>query len=64
MLVEIKEKSVYGGTLLYPNNQTAIFFAELINKKTFNTRDLDIITDLGYTIKIIKTGKAENWIQE
>jgi hypothetical protein len=54
MLVEIKEKSVYGGTLLYPNNQTAIFFAELINKKTFNTRDLDIITDLGYTIKIIK----------
>jgi hypothetical protein len=54
MLVEIKEKSVYGGTLLYPNNQTAVYLTELMNKKTFNIRDLDIITDLGYTINIIK----------
>ncbi len=54
MLVEIKEKSVYGGTLLYPNNQTAVYLTELMNKKTFNIRDLDIITDLGFTINIIK----------
>jgi hypothetical protein len=54
MLVEIKEKSVYGGKLLYPNNQTAVYFTELMNKKTFNIRDLDIISDLGYTIKIIE----------
>ena len=54
MLVEIKEKSVYGGTLLYPNNQTAVYLTELMNKKTFNIRDLDILTDLGYTINIIK----------
>lgn len=54
MIVEIKEKSVYGNVLLYPNNQTAKFFAELINKQTFNRRDLGIIADLGYRIEIIK----------
>ena len=53
-VVEIKEKSVYGGTLLYPNNQTAIYLTELMNKKTFNIRDLDIISDLGFRIEIIK----------
>jgi hypothetical protein len=35
MLVSIKEKSVYGNTLMYPNNETAILFAQLLNKKTF-----------------------------
>lgn len=53
-VVEIKEKSVYGGTLLYPNNQTARFFSELVNKKTFSRRDLSIMADLGYKIEIIK----------
>ena len=53
-VVEIKEKSVYGGTLLYPNNQTARFFSELVNKKTFSRRDLSIMADLGYRIEIIK----------
>lgn len=53
-VVEIKEKSVYGGTLCYPHNQTACLFAELINKKTFSTRDISIMMDLGYRIEIIK----------
>ena len=54
MIVEIKEKSVYGGTLLYPNNESAILFADLINKKTFSIRDLSIIADLGFRVEIIK----------
>ena len=53
-VVEIKEKSVYGGTLLYPNNESAILFADLINKKTFSIRDLSIIADLGFRVEIIK----------
>ncbi len=53
-IVEIKERSVYGNTLLYPNNQTAIFFAALVNKQTFSRKDLGIIADLGYRIEIIK----------
>ena len=53
-VIKIKEKSVYGGILLYPNNQTANYFAKLINKKTFSRRDLIIMDDLGYRIEIIK----------
>lgn len=52
-IVKIKERSVYGNTLLYPNNQTAVFFAALVNKQTFSRKDLGIIADLGYKIEII-----------
>lgn len=54
MLVSIKEKSVYGNVLLYPNNSTAVKFAALINKKTFDSKDIAIIKDLGYKIELIK----------
>ena len=53
-IVEFKEKSVYGGTLIYPNNKPAVLFAELINKKTVSRRDLSIIADLGFRVEIIK----------
>jgi hypothetical protein len=54
MLVSIKEKSIYGNVLMYPNNQTAQIFARLINKKTFSHNDLVILTELGYKIEFIK----------
>lgn len=54
MLVSIKEKSVYGNTLMYPNNETAILFSQLLNKKTFDNKDLKIINELGYKIDLIK----------
>ena len=53
-VVEVKEKSVYGGKLIYPNNEVADLFADLANKKTFSIRDLSIIADLGFRIEIIK----------
>ena len=53
-IVEFKEKSVYGGTLIYPNNEPAILFADLLNKKTVSIRDLSIIADLGFRIELIK----------
>lgn len=54
MLVSIKERNVYGNTLLYPNNETAQKFADLVNKKTFTTIDLEKIKSLGYQIELIK----------
>ncbi len=54
MLVEIKEKSVYGNVLLYPNNDVATKFARLLGKKTFSYGDLDNIASLGFTINYIK----------
>lgn len=53
-VVVVKEKSIYGGTLIYPNNDTASLFADLINKKTFSRRDLSIMVDLGFRIEVIK----------
>jgi hypothetical protein len=52
-IVEIKEKSVYGNTLLYPNNEIAKIFAKLVNKQTFSRKDLGTIADLGYKVEII-----------
>ena len=54
MLVSVKEKSVYGNTLMYPNNETAILFTQLLSKKTFDIQDLKIIKYLGYQIELIK----------
>jgi hypothetical protein len=54
MLVEIKEKAVYGTIMLYPNNDTAHKFAKLIKKKTFYYEDINLINSLGHEIKIIK----------
>lgn len=54
MLVEIKEKPVYGSIMLYPNNEAAMTFAKLIKKKTFYHEDLELIKSLGHEVHIIK----------
>lgn len=43
-------KSVYGNDMMYPVNETATKFADLLGKKTFSKVDLAIISNLGYTI--------------
>jgi hypothetical protein len=43
-------KSVYGNDMIYPINDIAKKFANLIGKKTFSKTDLAIISNLGYTI--------------
>jgi hypothetical protein len=43
-------KSVYGNDLIYPVNDTAQKFSNLLGKKTFSRVDLAIIGNLGYTI--------------
>lgn len=58
MIVEIKEKSVYGNVLFYPNNDVATMFVTLLGKKTFSYADLDhmsaLAKTLGFTINYIK----------
>lgn len=43
-------KSVYGNDLIYPVNDTAQKFSNLLGKKTFSRSDLAIIANLGYKI--------------
>jgi hypothetical protein len=51
--ISVKEKSVWGNVLVYPNNETAVKFTQLLNKKTFAPIDLEIIKSLGYNIEYI-----------
>lgn len=44
-------KSVYGNDLIYPANDIADKFINLLGKKTFSKVDLAIISNLGYEIK-------------
>lgn len=53
MTVQVTIKNVYGNELIYPANETANKFAQLLKKKTFNRKDLKIIESLGYKIELI-----------
>jgi hypothetical protein len=50
----LKEKSVYGNTLIYPNCETSNLFAKLIGTKTLNINDINVIKLLGYNVQIQK----------
>lgn len=52
-IISVKEKSVWGNTLIYPNNEVAIKFTQLLGKKTFTSLDLKIIESLGYKLEYI-----------
>lgn len=48
--LKITTKNVYGNTTMYPANETAKLFAELLGKKTFSLIDVHRIKKLGYEI--------------
>lgn len=54
MKVSVKERSVYGNTLVYPNCEKSKLFAQLIGVKTFNATQLDLIRALGYDVEYIR----------
>ena len=57
--VKIKVKSVCGVNRGYPVNDAAKMFAELIlPRKTFNSRDVEIIQELGFDLEV-ETVKME-----
>lgn len=48
--LKVIEKNNYGKILVYPFDETADKFAQLLNVKTFNHSQLCRIESLGYTI--------------
>lgn len=52
MKILLKEKSVYGNTLTYPNCEISKLFAKLIGTKTLNNNDINVIRMLGYEVII------------
>lgn len=53
MVVEVELKQVWAEKRAYPRNATAQLFAQLINKQTFDERQLKAIKLLGYEVKFI-----------
>lgn len=54
MEVTVKEKSVYGKTLIYPACDKSNIFAGLVGAKTFTLHHLTLIEGLGYKVNLIK----------
>lgn len=52
--INLKEKSVYGNTLVYPNCTDSHWFSQLIGKKTFSGTDIHYIEKLGYKVNVQK----------
>ena len=52
--ISVREKSVWGNVLIYPNNDVAVKFTQLLGKKTFTSIDLKIIESLGYELEYIE----------
>lgn len=55
--LEVCVKNVYGVERIYPTNAAAEELCRLIGKKTFNTKDLEILKRLGYEIKQVESKK-------
>jgi hypothetical protein len=49
-IIEVEVRNVYGNKLLYPVNETAARFAELLGVKTFNRQQVEGIKALGYVV--------------
>jgi len=59
-LLEVSIKTVYGVERIYPMNDAAKMLANLLGRKTFNTKDLESLKNLGYEIKQVESKKLED----
>jgi len=52
MNITVSIKNVYGNEMIYPVCDRSKLFVDLIGKKTFSKRDIELIKKLGYTISV------------
>jgi hypothetical protein len=50
MKIEVFVRTVYGAPNIYPANPAAEIAAELVGKKTFSRRDLELLKKLGHEV--------------
>lgn len=53
MNVVVKRRETYGTVRFYPDNDKAVIFAALLNKKTIDYSELLMVKELGFNVKII-----------
>lgn len=51
MIIEVQLKQVYGRDRIYPINDAAKKFAQLIKKKTFDMSEIKLLSEIGFEIK-------------
>lgn len=61
MELNMKVKQVYGKDLVYPGCAKSELLSELLKKKTFDPKELQILVKLGY--KIVLNGHVPNELQ-
>jgi hypothetical protein len=52
MHITVQVRNVHGNDLVYPADDTAATFAALLNVKSFNARQIQLIKKLGYAIHV------------
>ena len=55
MVLEVQLRQIYGRRLVYPINETAKAFAELLGRRTLLEVDLTRLQALGYVIQWVPT---------
>lgn len=53
MTIKVNIKQVYGVERIYPVNDQAMILTQLTNKKTLDSRDIELIKKLGYQIEVV-----------
>lgn len=59
MKIQVMIKSVYGEELVYPADENAKRFAEMVQRKTLPPRVLKLIRELGYEIETVPAYQLE-----
>lgn len=59
MKIQVTIRTVYGNELIYPVDNNARKFAELVNQKTLNSKHLEIIKALGFEIELSNSYSLE-----
>ena len=52
MHITVQVRNVYGKEMVYPHDDTASLFAQLLQVKTFNAMQVKTIRALGYAIRV------------
>lgn len=50
--LEVSELTAYGRTEYRPENDTALFFAELVKQKNLTPKDIEHIKKLGFEVRL------------
>lgn len=53
-LVQVTIKNVYGEERIYPANEAAILFAQMVKQKSLTRHDIDFIKRLGFVVEVVQ----------